>query len=252
MSTKFINICPTCNGPMIITTLSCPKCGIHINGEFEKPTESTNTLQLTDEELEFLKMFVKYEGNITKIQEELQIGYFAVKGKLKLLNIKLENEEENAMNGFKDTIDSTNKGLVSQRIIGLLNANGGSASCPMLRGEPLKIWLTEDGVCNSGYPDLVCEWEVLDAIVSKAKELGGKMYRGDSGAQSGAKIGSKALPIDSIDAFVALNYFGGEVGKSTTRRSTYYAAILAWAAICDNRRSANGEGGYIELLPRWK
>ena len=249
MSTKFINICPSCGNEMSITTLSCKNCGIDIKGDFEIPA-GTSTLSLSDNELSFLKLFLKHEGNITKIQEELGIGYFAVKGKLKTLNIKLGNEMEVGMENYKEKVESTGKGLPSQRIIGLLNEMGGSSECQMLRGEPLKIWLTEEGVRNSGFPELVCKWEIFDAIVEKAKELGGRMYRGDSAAQNGAKIGSKQLPLDTIDAFISIKFYGNEEGKSTLRRSTYYAAILAWAEICSNRRS-DGNGGYIEICPKW-
>ena len=117
----------------------------------------------------------------------------------------------------------------------------------MLRGKPLKIWLTREGVKNSGFPDLICEWKVFDAIIEKAKELGGKMYRGDSAAQNGEKVGSEKLPLDTIDSFISIRFYDNCIGKATTRRSTYYAAILAWAGICENKRS-DGSGGYIVLL----
>ena len=127
-----------------------------------------------------------------------------------------------------------------------LSEASGVASCPMLKGNPLTIWLENDGVIASGFPALVCEWHIFDAIVEKAKELGGKMYRGDGASQNGAKLGSDELPLDSIDGFISVNFYGGRVGHSTTRRSTYYVAVLAWAGICTNHRS-DGFGGYITL-----
>lgn len=245
---KLIEKCPSCGTDMSIKTLVCKNCGIEINCDFNIP--KGNSLNLNEDEIDFLKVFMKYEGNISKAQEELGLGYTSVKAKIKAINIKLGNNEEMGMDDFKDNVDETNKGLASQRIIGLLKAQGGVADCPMLRGEPIKIWLTDDGVKNSGYPDLLCTWDMFDAIVNKAKELGGIMYRGDSAAQSGAKIGSKKFPVDTMDAFISMEFYGKQEGESTTRRSTYFAAILAWAAICNNRRS-DGNGGYIELLPRW-
>nr|MCR4661188.1 hypothetical protein [Clostridia bacterium] len=139
----------------------------------------------------------------------------------------------------------------SQRIIELLNARGGKAECPMLKGEPITIWLSDDGVKNSGFANLICEWHIFDAIVDKACELGGKMYRGDSAAQNGKKIGSKELPLDTIDSFISIEFYGNNIGNTTTRRSTYYAAILAWAGVCQNYRS-EGQGGYIVLNPDWR
>lgn len=53
------------------------------------------------------------------------------------------------------------------------------SECHMLKGEPLTIWLTSDGAKNSGFANFVCEWDIFDTIVDKARELGGTMYRGD-------------------------------------------------------------------------
>ena len=68
---------------------------------------------------------------------------------------------------------------------------GGKSKMQMLKGDPLDIWVASsgEGILNSGYKNLVCEWYILEAIVKKANELGGIMYRGDSAAQNGAKIG---------------------------------------------------------------
>ncbi|MBP5444906.1 MAG: hypothetical protein J6Y28_01925 [Acholeplasmatales bacterium] len=146
-------------------------------------------------------------------------------------------------------------GAASQRIFELLKAKGGKAMCPMLKGEPTTLYLSEFGVYNSGYMDLLCEWHILDAIVEKARELGGVMYKGDSASQSGAKIGSDALPLDTIDAYISINFYGNKVGNSTLRRSTYYSAILAWAGICTNnsaRKAPYGRGGFIKLFPEWR
>ena len=87
--------------------------------------------------------------------------------------------------------------------------------------------------------------------LNKANELGGTMYRGDSAAQNGAKIGSDKLPLDTIDAFISLEFYGANIGNTTTRRSTYYSAILAWAGIVDNYRS-KGKGGYIVVKPEFR
>ena len=251
MSKKVIKICPSCGEKMVINSIGCKNCGIVITGEFDIPDETSGGLNLTADELEFLKLFVKCEGNISKLSDILNMGYFSVKNRLKELSVKLGNEPEPEAVPRKEIVMAEGKGTASKQIISKLNASGGSAECRMLRGDPLTIWLTEDGVGNSGYPDLICEWAVFDAIVEKARELGGIMYRGDSAAQNGAKIGSKELPLDTIDAYISVEFYGNQIGKATIRRSTYYAAILAWAGICTNNRSG-GLGGFIRLLPEWK
>jgi len=132
-----------------------------------------------------------------------------------------------------------------------LEKSNGVAEIHMLKGSPLKIWITQNGVKNSGYSALVCEWKIFDAIYEKALQLGGKMYRGDSAAQNGRKIGSKELPLDTIDAFISVKFYGKQVGDTTLRRSTYYSAIMDWAGICTNHRS-DGAGGYIRLTNKLK
>ena len=60
---------------------------------------------------------------------------------------------------------------------------GDEALLSMLKGEPLEMWLVDDGVEQSGYVDFICEWKIFDAIVSKTRELGGIMYKGDAASQ---------------------------------------------------------------------
>lgn len=250
MSNKILKKCPSCEGELFVSTLKCRGCGIEIKGDFPIPSHEVS-LPLEEDDLMFLKTFLKHEGNITKVQDELGLSYSSVKAKLKVVNTKLGSQaEEGSMDEFETKIPLEGLGKASERIAGLLSSFGGKAKCKMLRGEPLTIWLTKEGVRNSGFPDLVCEWHVFDAIVEKARELGGKMYRGDGGAQAGAKIGSPRLPLDTIDSFISLNFYGKKVGESTLRRSTYYSAILSWAGVCMNHRS-DGKGGYIELITTW-
>ena len=251
MKTNIIKTCPACGGEMAITALTCQNCGIEIKGNFDYPKCENAFSVLTDEEIEFLKVFIKTEGNMTTMQEILQKSYPHIKGQLNLINIKLEKGEEKTMekNNFNNSCENLES--ASHIIIDKLIKNGGHAECPALRGNPIKIWLESDGIHNSSFPSLVCEPRIIDAIVEKANELGGKMYRGDAAAQQGEKIGSVKFPLNTIDAFIGIKFYGAEIGKATTRRSTYYAMILAWAGICTNNRS-DGIGGYIQLLPPWK
>ena len=119
---------------------------------------------------------------------------------------------------------------------------------PVLKGNPIQIWAssTELGIETAGLKGVVLEWKIFDAIVKKANELGGIMYRGDSAAHSGARIGSEELPVTTIDGFISTKFYGATIGDTTLRRSTYYAGILAWAGIVTNHRS-EGKGGFITV-----
>lgn len=70
--------CPVCGERLSITKLSCPKCTTAIEGDFQ-PCEFC---RLPEEDLEFVKVFIKCRGNIKDVEKELGISYPTVRGKL--------------------------------------------------------------------------------------------------------------------------------------------------------------------------
>ena len=72
------------------------------------------------------------------------------------------------------------------------------------------------------------------------------MYLGAGAAQQGQKIGSDSFPVDTIDGFISIEFYGKSVGDKTLRRSTYYAAILDWAGFATNHR-----GGYLTVNKKY-
>ena len=70
--------CPVCGEKLSITKLSCPKCTTTIEGDFQ-PCEFC---RLPDEDLEFIRVFIKCRGNIKDVEKELGISYPTVRGKL--------------------------------------------------------------------------------------------------------------------------------------------------------------------------
>ena len=70
--------CPICGEKLSITKLSCPKCTTTIEGNFH-PCEFC---RLPDDDLEFIKVFIKCRGNIKDVEKELGISYPTVRGKL--------------------------------------------------------------------------------------------------------------------------------------------------------------------------
>jgi hypothetical protein len=70
--------CPVCGEKLTITKLGCPKCSTAIEGNFQ-PCEFC---RLPEEDLEFVKIFIKCRGNIKDVEKELGISYPTVRGKL--------------------------------------------------------------------------------------------------------------------------------------------------------------------------
>lgn len=70
--------CPVCGEKLSITKLNCPKCSTSIEGDFH-PCEFC---RLPEEDLDFVKVFIKCRGNIKDVEKELGISYPTVRGKL--------------------------------------------------------------------------------------------------------------------------------------------------------------------------
>ena len=70
--------CPVCGERLSITKLGCPKCSTSIEGDFQ-PCEFC---RLPEEDLVFVKVFIKCRGNIKDVEKELGISYPTVRGKL--------------------------------------------------------------------------------------------------------------------------------------------------------------------------
>lgn len=132
-------------------------------------------------------------------------------------------------------------------ILEKFSQGSGKGHYKMLKGKDMELWLNKDksGIQNSNF-NLTCDFESLYAVYEKAVELGGKIYLGATAAQAGKRIGSDDFSVDTIDAFVAINFYGGRIGDKCTRRSTYYAAILDWAGI-----ATNYWGGYMVIKPKY-
>ena len=74
-----IGACPICQHELTISKLSCNHCSTEITGKFKM----SKFEQLSDEQKDFALTFIKNEGNIKKIEEDLSISYPTVKNKLK-------------------------------------------------------------------------------------------------------------------------------------------------------------------------
>lgn len=125
-----------------------------------------------------------------------------------------------------------------------LERDGGKSQLTMINGGTMNLWLSDskNGIINSRFSSLNCEFKILYAIYEKAISLGGEMYLGASAAQGGQRIGSDGFPVDTIDGFISIEFYGKKVGDTALRRSTYYAAILDWAGFATNHR-----GGFITI-----
>ena len=85
-----MNKCPVCGGRMQIVELRCVECGLSVRGNFPLPDYLG---ELTEEQWEFIRLFIKNRGNIKEMEKELGVSYPTIKSRL--------NEVRRAL-GFAD------------------------------------------------------------------------------------------------------------------------------------------------------
>jgi len=87
--------CPVCGETMNVTRLHCRHCDTTLEGQFTL----SRFYQLTAEQQLFAETFIRCEGKITRMQEEMGLSYPAVRARLTDLIRALgyEAEEEPAI-----------------------------------------------------------------------------------------------------------------------------------------------------------
>jgi hypothetical protein len=75
---KILEQCPTCDGELAVTQLSCTECDTVILGRYAP----CPFCRLTPENLAFLEVFVKNRGNVKEMERELGVSYWAIRSRL--------------------------------------------------------------------------------------------------------------------------------------------------------------------------
>lgn len=73
-----IGQCPICNDTLHVTRLHCRNCDTTIEGHFSLG----RLYQLSPEQLSFIETFIKCEGKINRVEQEMGMSYPAVRSRL--------------------------------------------------------------------------------------------------------------------------------------------------------------------------
>ena len=76
---KILGKCPGCGEKMVIREYECPRCGIHIRGNFQ-PVE--NSGYLAPEIMELIKIFGSSYGNIGEVATRLGVSRPTAKARI--------------------------------------------------------------------------------------------------------------------------------------------------------------------------
>jgi len=75
---RIIQECPVCGEPLSVTKLHCRNCDTGIEGHFALGRFHS----LSPEQLQFAEIFIRNEGKINRVGEELNISYPTVRARL--------------------------------------------------------------------------------------------------------------------------------------------------------------------------
>jgi hypothetical protein len=75
---KLLTRCPVCEGTLGISELTCGRCLTRIQGTFDP----CRFCRLAPEHLAFVEMFLRCEGNLSRVEKEMSLSYPTVRNKL--------------------------------------------------------------------------------------------------------------------------------------------------------------------------
>lgn len=73
-----LNRCPICQNELTITRLRCESCDITLDGRFGWGVFS----HLTPEQVHFLLVFIRHEGKLTRMEDEMNLSYPTLRNRL--------------------------------------------------------------------------------------------------------------------------------------------------------------------------
>jgi hypothetical protein len=72
------NECPVCGGELVISAAACRECETTLQGRFHPGPFA----HLSEEQVLFIELFVRNEGKITRMEQELGLSYPTIRNRL--------------------------------------------------------------------------------------------------------------------------------------------------------------------------
>ncbi len=80
MVNKSLNKCPVCEEDLVVTRYYCVNCNTTIEGHFV--AEHTPFGHLSPEQMQFLLTFVRCEGRLNRMEDEMKLSYPTLRSRL--------------------------------------------------------------------------------------------------------------------------------------------------------------------------
>ncbi len=110
-----LNTCPVCGESLVVDRYHCDTCDTTIQGRFENGALPG----LSAEQVEFVKMFVRCEGKITRMEAELGLSYPTIRSRLQDViramgyETRKEAGGEAGADSRRDVLDKLDAGKIS-------------------------------------------------------------------------------------------------------------------------------------------
>lgn len=231
-----ISKCPACRGPLKVSALQCPDCGMELRCSLDLSPFDL----LERDQFEFLITFLKNRGNLKEVQSEMQISYPTAKKKLDEVLTAL-NLSTPAENTAPEEIDLSRMNtdpsspLASEIIKSKLKEHGGHVTVYTARGLPCTVFANPDGTtftCDKLPIKPPYDYKVFDAIVELLAKQGGRAKKGNG---RNHRLGEPGCEENTVVGTVAVHR-GRTAGDSVYDPVFVMAAILEWAGIAENGR----------------
>ena len=72
--------CPLTGGEIVVTRFYCPQADVSVEGRFA--VEQPPFAQLTPDQLKFVEIFVRNEGKLNRMEDELGLSYPTIRSRL--------------------------------------------------------------------------------------------------------------------------------------------------------------------------
>lgn len=104
--------CPVCHDNLLVTRMVCRNCGTALEGRFTLG----RLFQLTTEQRRFVEIFMRCEGKLNRVQEELDLSYPTVRNRLEEVIRAMGYEVKTREDGDEDRRQQVLQRLARQEI----------------------------------------------------------------------------------------------------------------------------------------